>query len=53
MEAYSSDDSDDEKVRIKMPKVVDLSSSTENKILKMGKPEENKELKIQNMIAFN
>jgi hypothetical protein len=44
LDAYSSDDSDDEKVKI--PKVVDLSSSLESKILKMGKPEENKELKI-------
>ena len=49
LDAYSSEDSDDEKVKI--PKVVDLS--TESKILKMGKPEENKELKIQNIIAFN
>lgn len=51
LDAYSSEDSDDEKV--KLPKVVDLSKQQESKILKIGKPEENKELKMQNIIAFN
>lgn len=55
MEAYSSEDSDDEKIKkLKLPKVVDLEAAPKQIAKMVGKlTHEDKELKIQNIISFN